>query len=323
MPPDAFVADIGGTNLRIATAYRRGQPETASANPQTLVCRDYDDIVAALREGLRRLDHLSPRRGAIAIAGPVTLDSVTMTNGPWTFSIDQLTHDLGLDELRVVNDLEALAHALPHLDPEDLEQIGGKTSVESSARVVVASGTGLGISGLLATGDHVAAISGEGGHVDFAPANQREIEIWRWFADRHDHVSVERILSGPGLADLYRALADVDESKPAVDPIKVDAQAIVGLVQAEHCLVALAAARDFSAILGAVAGDLALTLGARGGVYLAGGVLTGLGYAFDRPAFRQRFENKGRFRDYLRPIPCYLIRTLHPALTGLAHLLNR
>ena len=319
---DAFVADIGGTNLRVAATFQRDQTGTPPVAPQTLFCSEYDDILAALTEGLRRLN-LSPRRGAIAIAGPVTRDRVAMTNGPWTFSIDRLAHDLTLDELRVVNDLEALAHALPHLGPQDLEQIGGTTSDDISARAVVAPGTGLGVSGSLAAGDHIAAISGEGGHVDFAPANEREIEIWRWFANRHDHVSAERILSGSGLVDLYAAITDIDENKPAVAPSDVDSEAIASLARARSCPVALAAVRDFSAILGAVAGDLALTLGARGGVYLAGGVLTGLGDAFDRPTFRHRFENKGRFGDYLRPIPCHLIHAPHPTLTGLAHLLDR
>ena len=315
---DAFIADIGGTNLRL-TAWPLGD---APVDPEVLACSDYDDIVAALVEGFGRLN-LSPRRGAIAIAGPVTQDRVRMTNGPWAFSINQLAQDLGLEHLQVVNDLEGLAHALPHIDPPDLEQIGGGTAVPSTVRAVLAPGTGLGVSGLLETGADVVALTGEGGHVDFAPATEREVRIWQWFTDRHDHVSVERILSGPGIADLYRAVADVDPSKPAADPATVDAAQVSDMARAGQCPVAHAAVGDFSAILGAVAGDLALTLGARGGVYLAGGVLLGLNSAFDRPAFRGRFENKGRFRTYLRAIPCYLVRAPHPALIGLSHLLNR
>ena len=253
-------------------------------------------------------------------------DRVAMTNHPWSFSIHQLAQDLGLEDLKVVNDLEALAHALPHLELAMLEQIGGDTvdsTAPAAARAVIAPGTGLGVSGLLGSDSKSAAIAGEGGHVDFAPANEREVEIWRWFATRHDHVSVERILSGPGLVDLYRALVDVDDVEPAADPAPIDPAEIADLARSGRCPVAVATAREFSATLGAASGDLALTLGARGGVYLGGGVLAGLGDGFDRTAFRQRFEAKGRFRDYLRPIPCFLIGAAHPTLTGLAQLLAR
>ncbi|MDA0261559.1 MAG: glucokinase [Proteobacteria bacterium] len=316
---DSFVADIGGTNLRIARC-RPGGGATLPI-PETLECADYDSILAALTDGLHRLE-LVPDRGAVAIAAPVVQDRVKMTNGPWTFSIDQLTQDLGLEELRVVNDLAALAQALPHLDPVDLEQIGSSTTAKSDTRAVIAPGTGLGVAGLLTPPTGTIALSGEGGHVDFAPANEREIELWRWFADRYDHVSAERILSGPGLADLYGAVAGIDGATPAINPAKANAVKIAELAQAKRCPVALTAVRDFSAILGAVAGDLALTLGARGGIYLAGGVLIGLANAFDRAAFRQRFDNKGRFRTYLQSIPCYLIHTTHPTLIGLAQMLK-
>lgn len=314
----AFVADIGGTNLRIAPC------ETGNSllpAPQVLACDDFETITAALREGLQSLD-LTPQRGAIAIAGPVTQDRVAMTNGPWTFSIETLRQELGLADLKVTNDLEALAHALPYLAAAELEQIGGNAAANAT-RAVLAPGTGLGVSGLLPTTDGGAAIAGEGGHVDFAPANEREVQIWRWFANRYAHVSAERLLSGPGLLDLYRATAEVDGTAPARDPNTIDAPTLVELAHNAQCIVAATAVRDFSAMLGAVAGNLALTLGARGGVYLAGGVVTGLGDAFDRTTFRIRFEEKGRFHSYLRQIPCYLVTTAHPALIGLAQLLER
>ena len=316
-PHDAFVADIGGTNLRIA-------PSRAESlqTPQLLACDDFATITDALQEGFGMLG-LTPRRGAIAVAGPITQDQVTMTNGPWSFSIASLCRELGLDELKIANDLEALAHALPHLPSDELKQIGGTAAAPGAARAVLAPGTGLGVSGLVPTDTGFAAIAGEGGHVDFGPANEREVEIWRWFAGRHDHVSAERLLCGPGLLDLYRAVAEVDGATPARDPDNVDAPALVDLARNKQCAVAVATVRDFSAILGAVAGNLALTLGARAGVYLAGGVISGLGNAFDRVAFRERFDAKGRFRAYLETIPCYIVTTAHPTLIGLARLVDR
>ena len=315
----AFVADVGGTHLRYALCTPGGPP----GDPVVLAGDDHPGLAQALLAAAAALG-VEPGAldaGAVAVAGPVGGDRVTLTNRGWDFSIDDLRQRLGLERLVVVNDLTALAASLPHLGADEVEHFGGGEPASGGALAVLAAGTGLGVSGLLASPSGWLPISGEGGHVDFAPANDREIEMLRLLRRSFGHVSVERLLSGPGLVNLYHVAAAIDDVTPALEDADLTPAAVAQAAIAGSCAVAKAAAQAFSEILGAVAGDLALMLGASGGVYIGGGATAGLGSAFARDAFRRRFEDKGRFARYLAAIPSYLIAAAHPALRGLAELL--
>uniref|UniRef100_UPI000475429C glucokinase n=1 Tax=Ideonella sp. B508-1 TaxID=137716 RepID=UPI000475429C len=263
-----------------------------------------------------------PALAAVGIATPVTGDRVQMTNHHWSFSIEALRQALGFERLRVINDFTALALALPHLPAHELRQVGGGAAQPGAAIGLVGAGTGLGVSGLLPLGPRWLPLAGEGGHVSLPAETPLEAELVAVLRQRYGRVSAERALSGPGLRALHQALGVVQGQSvtPADAP---EAAAIVEAALAggdAHCAQVLDL---FCGWLGAVAGDLALTLGARGGVYIGGGIVPRLGMAFDRSPFRARFEAKGRFASYLREIPVQLILSpTSPALRGAAEALE-
>lgn len=311
--PVSLLADIGGTRARFALRLADG---TLSA-PRVVDVAAYPGPVEAIAAYLDELGAPPVRAAALAIAAPVDAGDVRLTNGLWTFRRDELRARLGLTRLLLLNDFTALALALPQLPAQELRQIGGGVALPTAPKAVVGPGTGLGVSGLVHVRGHWLALSGEGGHATLAPADAREAALlalaWREFP----HVSVERLVSGSGLPLLHRLVAEVDgraaaESSPAAI---VDA-AIAGDP------AAAATIDTFAALLGTLAGNLALTLGARGGVYLGGGIVPRLGERFARTPFRARFEAKGRFAPYLATVPAYVILSPAPALLGAAQALD-
>jgi glucokinase len=319
-PCARLLADIGGTNARFAWQEAMDAPLRDAA---TLPTREHPTLASAIRHYLAAAAIRTPPWCAIGIANPVVGDRVQMTNHAWSFSISALQAELGFERLQVLNDFTAMALALPELQPHELRQVGGTTTVAGAAMALLGPGTGLGVSGLLASGGPGGwvALQGEGGHVSLAAATAREAAVVESLRRRYGHVSAERAVSGPGLEALHEALSQLDGAGEC-QPLPV----------AEICARALAATDArcaealglFCAFLGSVAGDLALTLGARGGVYVGGGIVPRLGEAFVRSPFRARFEDKGRFRSYLEAIPVYVIDTpLSPALRGAARALDR
>jgi glucokinase len=259
-----------------------------------------------------------PDAAAIAVASPVTGDRVDMTNHPWSFSIKALKRRLGLRHLRVVNDFAAIAYAIPELERGDLVKIGGGSRVVDRPIGIIGPGTGLGVAGLVAAEGHWHAVDTEGGHATLPAADSREAEIIAVLRERFGHVSAERALSGPGLVNLYDAIAALEGAEPAsFEPSDVLARGRAG--SDPMCVEALA---TFCAMLGTVAGNLALTFGALGGIYIAGGIVPRLGAWFAKSPFRERFEAKGRFRDYQRAIPTCVITHPNPGLLGLKALLR-
>ncbi|HXH01859.1 MAG TPA: glucokinase [Candidatus Competibacteraceae bacterium] len=312
-----LVIDIGGTHIRLA---RISAPGAACEQLAVYHCADFPDLESAIARYLAEQPGPQPRSAAIATANPVTGDLVKLTNQDWCFSIAATRERLGLKRLMVVNDFTGLALALPHLGPGELRQVGGGEPVPGAAKALLGPGTGLGVSGLVPTPDgHWAPLAGEGGHVSFAPADARELEILRLLWRQHPHVSAERLISGGmGLQNLYATLAELNGvAAEPLDPVSIVARGVDG--SDALCGEVL---DTLCAMLGSVAGDLALTLGARGGVYIGGGIVPRLGARFDRSAFRTRFEAKGRFRDYLATIPCYVITAATPTLLGVADLLE-
>ena len=307
-----LVADVGGTNARFALVTGRNG---SLREEHTLATDDHADLAGAASAYLAQVGAPRLLEAAVAIANPIAGDAVALTNNRWHFSIEATRQKLNLQRLVMLNDWEAMALAAPAFAAKDLEPVGGGTPVDTAPRVLMGPGTGLGMATLARTrGGEWLALPGEGGHASLAPTCTREADILRALWREHEHVSVERVLSGMGLENLYCAIATLDGV--AVQPF--DAPHISGQALAGTDAQCVEAVATFCAMLGAAAGNAALTLGARGGVYIGGGIVPRLGATFARSAFRERFEAKGRFRSYLAAIPTYVIHAEHPALIGAA-----
>jgi len=308
-----LIADIGGTNARFALLDGR-----AWRDEKVLACADYPDIVSAIESYLDSIGAsrapARPAEGALAIAGPITGDIVRMTNHVWQFSAARTREALGWRRLILVNDFTALAMAIRHLPPDELEQIGGGHAVPGAPLALLGPGTGLGVSGLIPAGEHWIPLQGEGGHVSLSVSNEREIGVLQQLHKRFAHVSAERVICGPGLVNLYDAVCALEGVVPKVlTPPEITRRAREG-----SCRLCLEALSMFCAMLGTLAGNLVLTLGAVGGCYIGGGIVPELGSFFTSSHFRDRFEDKGRFADYLARVPTYVIRSKLPAFVGLA-----
>jgi glucokinase len=311
-----LVADIGATNARFGLV----SPRAAILHTRTLAVANHPSIADAITAYLGEHGTLPmPRQAALAIASAITGDRVAMTNHPWSFSISALRTQLGLARLEAINDFTALAMALPHLSPEDRHPLGGGTAVADTPIGVLGPGSGLGVSGLIPSGRGWIPLSGEGGHATMAPATDRESAVVDRMRQHFDHVSAERVLSGPGLVNLYNALATLD-GQPSRG--YTAAQVTDPEIGAADPLCAEATAL-FCAMLGTMAGNLALTLGARGGIYIGGGIVPRLGQRFAQSSFRARFEAKGRFSEYLATIPTWVVTHPLPAFLGCAAILSK
>lgn len=313
-----LLADIGGTNARFALELGPGR----IAAIEVLACAAYPTLRDAMRAYLALpavAAHGDVRHAAIAIANPVTGDEVRMTNHHWAFSIEEVRRDIGFDTFVVVNDFSALAMALPYLAPHEKQQVGGGAPVAGEAIGLVGAGTGLGVSGLIAAPDGKGwtALRSEGGHVTFAPANETEVAILQYAWREFEHVSAERFISGAGVELIYRALADYRK----VPDEGLGAPEISRRGLDRTCALCEEVLETFCGMLGTIAGNLAVTLGAQGGVYIGGGIVPRLKERFGLSCFRERFEHKGRFAGYLAQVPTYVITAEYPAFTGVSAIL--
>jgi glucokinase len=310
-----LVADIGGTNARFALERGPGWIEQT----ETLACADYPRFQDAARAYLERhgASAAPVRHAVIAIANPVDGDVVKMTNHCWEFSLQAARAELGLETLLAVNDFAALAMAVPQLAASELVQVGGGAPALDGVIGLVGAGTGLGVAGLVPGHGRWTVLQSEGGHVAFSPADRREQEILAHCWQRWEHVSAERLVSGPGLALIHEALqARAGLVAAPLEPATIVERALVGADPL--CVETL---DTFCGMLGTVAANLAVTLCARGGIYIGGGVVPRLGEWFARSSFRARFENKGRFSNFAARIPCFVIHAPYPALAGAAAML--
>ena len=310
-----LIADIGGTFARFALETAQGEFEHIAL----LRCAEHADFHAAVRAFMDRLPRqLHVAHAAIAIANPVEGDQVRMTNYHWQFSIEEARQRLGLDTLVVVNDFTALAMALPRLRGGEIRQIGGGAPRAHSVIGLLGSGSGLGVSGLIPAGEGWISLGSEGGHTNFAPRDEREIALLRFAWNEYEHVSFERLLSGPGLELMHRAMADY--LKRPAEPLsapEITARALEATDPVCEETLEL-----FCTLLGTAAANLAVTLGALGGIYIGGGIVPRLGEYFDRSRFRARFEDKGRFSDYVAGIPTYVITAEHATFKGASAILE-
>ena len=308
-----LIADIGATNARFALA-----DDDGFHHVQVLKCEDFENIADAAEHYLHDTGTKNVIKGAsVAIAGPVKGDEFKMTNHPWVFSVSRTKARLNLDFLHMMNDFEAVALSIPHLKAgDDYRQIGEGKAAPRAPIGIIGPGTGLGVASLAWDGCQYRALPGEGGHVTMPAKTQREFDVFQWLiADKYHHISAERVCSGKGLYNVYRALRGLDKLEDAIpmrEPEEISKAALSG--ECKTCVEALDMMCGF---LGNVAGNLALTLGAFGGIYIAGGIPAKLGDYFDQSRFRDEFLSKGRFADYLAAVPTNLITNEYPAFVGL------
>jgi glucokinase len=308
-----LVGDVGGTNARFAIAtWKDGLP--VLSHHESFPAEQYPTFlkgVAAYIDGCE----VQPSGGVIAVAGPVEDGAIDLTNSPWAVSEAELA-TLGLNPVKLINDFEALAWGAPIVPADSLVHLGGPEAGDPQATLaVLGPGTGFGVSALVrdAHGKEMAMPS-EGGHACFPPGDTVEDEILRILRERYDRVSIERLICGPGLLNMHRALARIEGRETHIDdPAEITREALADWDS--HCGATLA---RFCAILGAVAGDIALTTGAKGGVYIAGGIAPRILDFLKASPFRRRFERKGRFKDYMADIPTWVITHKHAALLGAA-----
>lgn len=305
-----LVADIGGTNARFAIA----DLETlALSDIEEFQCARHSSLSEAMRAYVDRLDD-PPLEAAIAVAGPVVEERVNLTNSAWSFSRAELCSRSGLNSVLVLNDIQALALSVPTLDASDLHRIGGSEAEQTATKLVLAAGTGMGAATLVWTGAKWLAVPGEGGHISFAAHTQRDRDlIDLLYADR-PHVPVDRVVSGPGLAKLYQGLAELDGVNAEVLP----PNDVLSRGLSHSDAIAEEALELYITWLGRFAGDVALMAGARGGVYIGGGLAPRMVDALSTGLFRRSFDEKGQMKGYLEPIPVYVILAKFPALKGAA-----
>ncbi|MFA5631994.1 MAG: glucokinase [Porticoccaceae bacterium] len=312
-----LVADIGGTNARFALAHAHsGRLELV----RKYRVADFESFAGVLAHFIAEMGPEVDVRGAcIAVASLVEGDILHLTNNRWTMDRHYIARCLGGAPVVLINDFVAIGHAVAALDPGQWHQIGGGDGVAGWPCAVLGAGTGLGTCTLVPAADGDRVLEGEGGHVDFAPCNDREIDVLRLLLKKYPRVSVERLLSGSGILNIYQALATL----AGREAVHAEPEAISEQALAEPASLAAEALAMFCAIFGSVAGNMALTVGARGGVYIAGGIAPRIIDFLAASQFRARFEDKGRFRAYVRNIPVRVLLADNLGLIGATRCLQR
>ena len=312
-----LVGDVGGTNARFAVVDAQGHIR----NPRTFANKDYASLADIMAEYIETtVGRKRPPRAVIAVAGPVLDGEIEFTNLDWVVSEGDLLAHFEFEAVELINDFAAQALACPLLEGPDIRALGPKLGKgpHDCPMVAMGAGTGFGVAGLARSERGDVPISTEGGHAGFAPNDEVEVAVWKRLDAQYGRVSIERLLSGQGLYDLYCALADQQGLAPALpDEAAVTKEGLVGDPLASATL------DRFVGIMGAVAGDLALTFGARGGVFVSGGIAPRIAEKLASGAFRARFEDKGRLSDYVRAIPTYLVLHPYPAIVGCARELEQ
>jgi glucokinase len=311
----ALLGDIGGTNARFAIGgSERGE------FARTYRCADFRDLESIVASYLGTLpDDVQPRNGAIAVAGPVKGPKAEMTNLPWSIDADRIRQHSGLEFLFLVNDFSAQAMAVPLLSPEDIHPLDSIEPEPGAAIAVIGPGTGLGVSALVPAEDgRWMPLTTEGGHVTMASRTDEEASVIEVLTARFEHVSAERVVSGQGIENIHSALCEID----GVEDPQLAAAEIADLAVANGDDRAARTLDLFCGFLATAASDLALTIGARGGVYIAGGIPPRFPGLIAASGFRERFNDKGRFRDWLSSVPLRIVMHPRPAFLGLSALVQ-
>ncbi|GLS42377.1 glucokinase [Methylobacterium brachythecii] len=309
-----LLGDIGGTNARFGLIEQAGStPRMLSHEPT----KGHPDISAAIRASLGKGGDAKPRSAVLAIAGRVDAPSVRLTNADWVIEAERIGKDFGLTRVVVVNDYVPVAAGAAHITESDLSMIGEVKHSGQGARLVLGPGTGFGAAALVPYEERLAIVSTEAGHTDFGPTDDEDFEIWPGLERLEGRITVEALLSGPGLARLHAAVTRVrgGGGGSAIDPSKVTETGLSG--EDPHAAEAI---RLFSKYLGRVCGDLALTFLATGGVYIGGGIAPRILPVLNQGGFRKSFEHKPPFAKMMHGIPTSVITVNDPALNGLAAL---
>ncbi|MDA7746989.1 glucokinase [Psychromonas sp.] len=304
----AVVADVGGTNIRLAVLDTfNGEMSKLREYP----CAQFITLDAALAQYFATLTgtvtHL-----CIGIASAMENDFVKMLNLNWQFSKVALKEKLALEALYVINDYTAISLAVPFIEEADKIKIGTGEEVPNSVKAIFGAGTGLGVSHLIKCEEKWVSLDGEGGHTSFAPNTRQQIDVLLLLQDQFGHVSSERLLSGQGLVNIYHSLCRLAGKQPNYfEAAEISKSAISG-----DCELAVQTLNFFCQAMGSFAGNLALSLDCKGGIYIAGGIVPRFIEFFKNSEFREYFETKGRFKEYLSNIPTYLITHKNPGLLG-------
>jgi len=319
-----LAGDIGGTKTNLAIFSPEAGPRAPLAEA-TFPSAGYPSLEALVQEFLAQVN-LPVEQASFGVAGPVLAGRATITNLPWVMEEKQLQTALNVQSVRLLNDLDAIAHGVPFLEPDDLHTLNEGQPAPGGAIAVIAPGTGLGEAYLTWDGTRYRAHASEGGHTDFAPTNLFEIELLRYLRGEFEHVSYERICSGLGLPNIYAYLRDsgfagepawlAEQLAAADDPTPIIVNA--ALDKERPCGLCVATLNAFVSILGAEAGNLALKVLATGGVYLAGGIPPRIVSALEDPRFMQAFLRKGRMSELLARMPVHVILNPKVALLGAA-----
>lgn len=303
----SFVADVGGTNIRLAVI-EDGQ----LSHIKKYLCADFSSIEAAIEQYFSEIPDVVFDCGCIAIACPTNDDRVKMTNHTWAFSKRELQAHLRLNWLGVINDFSAVAHSLPVLRADQIIQLGGGSRNAIGNVAVFGPGTGLGVEHMTLTAEGWQTLDGEGGHVDFAPCDETDVVIWRYLHNLHGRASAEEVMSGRGIVNIYRAIAEHQE-QPATF---TEAAQITTAALNNSCSISRLTVEQFCRILGNFAGNLAMNLATTGGVFIGGGIALRIIDILEHSDFRNCFESKGQFTHYVKPIPTYLIAEPDHGLLG-------
>ncbi len=311
-----IVADVGGTNARFAliTGKNNTNGRFIISHQRTYPSIEFDSIESATRFYIDSLNNIEFHGACIAVAGPVVDDCVNLTNLNWNFSIKEVTKTLHFSRLEVINDFAAYAFATSHVDKTHLRTLNKGQSVDTSPIAVVGPGTGFGVAALAPQNGYFNILPTEGGHITLAAKTPLQAAIIETLNKEFSHVSIEKVLSGPGLINLYRGLAKVEGiAAPILSTEEITRYALISDDSLCHRTLAL-----FTAWLGSVAGDLALSLGARGGVFLGGGILPRIVDFLLASEFMNGFVEKGPMKEYLQQIPVHLVTEGNSALLGAA-----
>ena len=311
-----LIGDIGGTNARFALA---DPSKPGFSNAVTLKCDDFESADVAIEHYLESEKAGKPDVICLAAAGPIIDKHVRFTNNHWVIGADELAADFSIDAVRLLNDFEAIAYSIPFLANEDCIPIGlpepQPLGGEHYMVGILGPGTGLGAVGLKKHGDLLLPIAGEASHGGFAPESHVQIDILNALRERFDRVSSERLVSGPGLENIYWALMRIHHAKRAhISPAEIFGAAVNNTDE-----LAVEAVGMFFEVLGQFAGDLALTLGAEDGIYIAGGIAKRYPDLLKNSRFRTGFEAKGRHRSLMERVPTQLIMHDQPGLLGAAY----
>lgn len=306
-----LIGDIGGTNVRFAIL------RDAHAEPKTyapVATSDFPDLETAIEEAVLAKTSILPRSAAIALAGPIDGNEVDLTNAPWIVRPASVMERIGLSDMVLLNDFEALALALSSLDEKDVIQVGGGVPVGYGAKAVVGPGTGLGVAGLIHAANRWIPVPGEGGHVSLGPEAAEENAVFDALRAEVGRVSGESVLCGPGLTRLHRARlraagGDGDINVPAED---ITAAALSGDAEARETIL------FYCRLLGRICGDMALVFMATGGLYVGGGIVPRILPLLKDSDFRKAFEHKPPHHQMMAHIPTYVVTADRPALAGIA-----